>query len=299
MISTHLPPWSRRSLCWISIRTALGEQGATLIAGGTDLTLELNEWKAQPAVVIDLKKLKELDYIKVEDGIVRIGALTSHAEVAANDIIRENVHILYDACRQVGSPQIRNLATLGGNICQSSVAGDGLAACVTLNADVTIKSVRGERTININEFLSSPDRKRNILQPDELMTEVSFPLPDTKHTATAFYKLGKRRALAISVIGGGMVVTVDDNGVCTYCSMRAGAMARYPQRYKSCEEYLVGKKLSWETMLGCLPIMHDQVYEANKSRPSVFYKKESIQGVYKHLFADVLRKLNIEEVQGF
>ena len=101
------------------------------------------------------------------------------------------------------------------------------------------------------------------------------------------------------VIGGGMVVTVDDNGVCTYCSMRAGAMARYPQRYKSCEEYLVGKKLSWETMLGCLPIMHDQVYEANKSRPSVFYKKESIQGVYKHLFADVLRKLNIEEVQGF
>ena len=195
------------------------------IAGGTDLTLELNEWKAQPAVVIDLKKLKELDYIKVENGIVRIGALTSHAEVAANDIIRENVHILYDACRQVGSPQIRNLATLGGNICQSSVAGDGLAACVTLNADVTIKSVRGERTININEFLSSPDRKRNILQPDELMTEVSFPLPDTKHTATAFYKLGKRRALAISVIGGGMVVTVDDNGVCTYCSMRAGAMA--------------------------------------------------------------------------
>ena len=86
------------------------------IAGGTDLTLELNEWKAQPAVVIDLKKLKELDYIKVEDGIVRIGALTTHAEVAANDIIRENVHILYDACRQVGSPQIRNLATLGGNI---------------------------------------------------------------------------------------------------------------------------------------------------------------------------------------
>lgn len=195
MISTHLPPWSRRSLCWISIRTASPASPA-----GTDLTLELNEWKAQPAVVIDLKKLKELDYIKVENGIVRIGALTSHAEVAANDIIRENVHILYDACRQVGSPQIRNLGTIGGNICQSSVAGDGLAACVTLNADVTIKSVRGERTININEFLSSPDRKRNILQPDELMTEVSFPLPDTKHTATAFYKLGKRRALAISVI---------------------------------------------------------------------------------------------------
>lgn len=100
----------------------------------------------------------------------------------------------------MGSPQIRNLATLGGNICQSSVAGDGLAACVTLNADVTIKSVRGERTININESFPLPTASATSWQPDELMTEVSFPLPDTKHTATAFYKLGKRRALAISVI---------------------------------------------------------------------------------------------------
>ena len=108
------------------------------IAGGTDLTLELNEWEAQPAVVIDLKKLKELDYIKVENGIVRIGALTSHAEVAANDIIRENVHILYDACRQVGSPQIRNLATLGGSLYSRFGFSDVLTIFLALNASVEL-----------------------------------------------------------------------------------------------------------------------------------------------------------------
>ena len=116
------------------------------IAGGTDLTLELNEWKAQPAVVIDLKKLKELDYIKVENGIVRIGALTSHAEVAANDIIRENVHILYDACRQVGSPQIRNLATLGGNIWRATVWPRASRSTPTLPSRASAASARSTST---------------------------------------------------------------------------------------------------------------------------------------------------------
>ena len=80
--------------------------------------------------------------------------------------------------------------------------------------------------------------------------------------------------------------------------MRAGALGRYPMRFETCEQYLVGKKLSYELMLETLPIMHDQVLEANKSRPwSVFYKKESVQGVFKKLFADILGQLGIEEVQ--
>ena len=272
---------------------------AAVIAGGTDLVLELNEKKAQPAVVIDLKHIPELNYIKFENGVAHIGSMTTHGEIAADKTIEKYVSILHDACRQVGSPQIRNLATIGGNLCQSSVAGDGVAACANLNVTLVLRSKNGERQIAFRDFLAKGQNGKNTIEPDELLIEFFFPLPDITHTATAFYKLGKRKALAISVIAAGMIVTVDDNGVCTECTMRAGAMSRYPQHYKGCEEYLVGKKLSWETMLGCLPIMHDQVFEANKARASVFYKKESIQGVYKHVFADILRKLNIEEVEGF
>lgn len=273
------------------------KDSVAVIAGGTDLTLELNERKASPAVVIDLKKLSELDYIKVENGIVRIGALSTHAKIAADETIKEKVHVLHDACRQVGSPQIRNLGTIGGNIAQSSVAGDGLAACVALDADVTVKSVRGERTMKLDEFLAGEGKdRRNILAADELLTEVSFPLPGEK-TATAIYKLGRRKALAISVIAGCMVASVDENGICTYARMRAGALGRYPMPFKTAEEYLVGKKLSYATMLETLPIMHDQVLEANKARPwSVFYKKESVQGVFKKVFADILGQLGLEEV---
>ena len=275
------------------------QDSVSVIAGGTDLVLELNEYKATPAVVIDLKKIKELNYIRVEDGVFRIGAMATHASLAADQAVKEKVRILHDATRQVGSPQIRNLGTIGGNIAQSSVAGDGLAACVTLNADVTLRSVRGTRTMSINDFLAGEGaQKRNILAADELLTEISFPVPDTEHTATAFYKLAKRKSLAISVIGGGMVVTVDDNGVCTHASMRGGALGRYPMHFADCEALLVGKKLSYAAMLETLPIMHDQILEANRSRPwSVFYKKEGAQGVFKKLFADILGQLGIEEVQ--
>nr|WP_325186082.1 FAD binding domain-containing protein [uncultured Oscillibacter sp.] len=274
-------------------------ESVSVIAGGTDLVLELNERKAAPAVIIDLKHIEELSYIREEGGKFRIGAMTTHAALAADQRIREKVRMLHDATRLVGSPQIRNLGTIGGNIAQSSVAGDGLAACVTLNADVTLRSVRGERTMNINDFLAGEGKdKRNILEADELLTEISFPVPDTKHTATAFYKLAKRKSLAISVIGGCMTATVDDDGVCTQVSMRGGALGRYPMHFAACEEYLLGKKLSYAAMLEVLPMMHDQILEANRSRPwSVFYKKEGAQGVYKKLFADILGQLGIEEVQ--
>ncbi|MCI8328261.1 MAG: xanthine dehydrogenase family protein subunit M [Oscillibacter sp.] len=274
-------------------------ESVAVVAGGTDLVLELNEHKASPAAIVDLKHIAELNYIRVEDGRFRIGAMTTHAALAADPTIAKTTHLLHDATRLVGSPQIRNLGTIGGNIAQSSVAGDGLAACVTLGADLTLRSVRGERTMNIVDFLEGEGaQKRNSLAADELLTEISFPVPDVKHTATAFYKLGKRKALAISVIAGCMTATVDDDGVCTHVSMRAGALGRYPMHFASCEEYLIGKKLSYAVMLETLPIMHDQILEANRSRPwSVFYKKEGAQGVYKKLFADILGQLGIEEVR--
>lgn len=274
------------------------QDSVSVIAGGTDLVLEMHDRVTTPSVVINLKKLKELDYIRIEDGNFHIGALTTFTELAADDRIREKAFILHEAARQVGSPQIRNLGTIGGNIAQSSVAGDGLAACVALNASVTLRSVRGERTMSINDFLAGEGiQKRNILAADELLTDISFPVHDTKYTATAFYKLGKRKALAISVIAGCMVATIDDNGICTHVSMRAGALGRYPMRFETSEKHILGKKLCHEVLLETLPLMHDQVLEVNRSRPwSVFYKKESVQGVFRKLFVDILKQLRIEEV---
>jgi len=268
------------------------KQSLAIVAGGTDIVIELNERKINPAVIIDIKKLKSMDYIRLEDTKVRMGALTSFTAIAENDFIKKHVKVLYDAARQVGSPQIRNLGTIGGNLASSSVAGDGLSAMTTLDASVELKSTRGTRVLKLNEFLAGEGvSKRNALKADELLTEVFFDAPD-KNTATAFYKLAKRRTLAISVIGGGMLVQVDANRRCTKVSMRGGALARYPLEFVDAQNHLLGKKLALETMQETLPMLHDAVYESAKNRPwSVFYKKESVQGVFNKLFVQVLDQL--------
>lgn len=266
----------------------------TILAGGTDLVIEINDRWAKPEVVVDIKKLKELDYIVVDDEVVRIGALTNFTTIANHPYIREKVKVLYDAARQVGSPQIRNLGTIGGNLATSSVAGDGVSAMTTLNASVVLESTRGKRVMWLPDYFEQKGcTNRNALESDELLTEVFFEKPDA-HTATAFYKLAKRKSLAISVIGAGMVVKVDEAGVCTKVSMRGGCLSRYPLHFKDAEEYILGKKVSTAVFKETLPMLHDAVYESAKNRPwSVFYKKESVQGVYNLLFDDILEQLGV------
>lgn len=268
---------------------------AAIVAGGTDIVIEMNDRKLSPAVVIDIKRLRELEYIKFDGGLVRIGALTTHGAIAENVRIAAYTQVLHTACSQVGSPQIRNLGTIGGNLSTASVAGDGVAALVALDASVVLRRKGGMRTMKLLDFLNGEGYdRRNALEADELMTEVFFTEPDIR-TATAFYKLAKRKSLAISVIGGAMVCGVDGDGVVTRVSMRGGCLGRYPLQFKEAEEHVLGKKLSLEVLQETLPMMHDLVLELNRSRPwSVFYKKESVKGVFNKLFVEILQQLNME-----
>ncbi len=270
------------------------QASVAIVAGGTDIVLELNERKIRPAVIINVKKLRELEYIRVEDGKVKLGALTTHAAIAADPYIAEHVKVLHTACIQVGSPQIRNLGTIGGNISTSSVAGDGVSAMATLKASVVLQSVRGRRVMPLTEFFAGEGYdKRNALAADELLTEIFFDEPGPG-MATAFYKLAKRKSLAISVIGGGLAVQVDPDGICTDITMRGGCLGRYPLPFTEAEEHIRGKKLTRELLYETLPMLHDKVFEINKARPwSVFYKKESVKGVFHKLFDDVLEQLEV------
>ncbi|MBP8864936.1 MAG: FAD binding domain-containing protein [Acetobacterium sp.] len=268
-------------------------EAASVLAGGTDLVIEINEGHAKPDMVIDIKKLKELEYVRIDGELIRIGALTSFNMICQSPIIKEQVRVLYDAASKVGSPQIRCLGTIGGNLSTASVAGDGVSAMMTLGASVVLESQHGTRVMPLSEFLDGKGvSNRNALQADEIMTEVFFARPD-EYTATAFYKLAKRKSLAISVIGAGMLVQVDQAGICTRASLRGGCLARYPLHFKEAEAHLLGKKITMALLNETLPMLHDAVYESAKSRPwSVFYKKESVQGVYRKLFDSILEQLN-------
>ena len=164
------------------------------IQGGTDLMVELNFDRARPAALLNLAELAELRGWSRENGTVRLGAALTYTE-AMREPLRELCPALAEAARTVGGPQIRNRGTLGGNLGTASPAGDGLPPLLVSGTEVEVASLRGVRTVPLEEFLVGP--KRNALEPDELILAVRVRVAAGKQT---FMKVGPRNAMVISVV---------------------------------------------------------------------------------------------------
>ena len=189
---------------------------ARLIAGGTDLMLELGRGaRSGVELLVDISGLPRLDRISYEGGRITLGPLVTHADVIASVPMRTAGLPLAQACLEVGSPPLRNRATVVGNIVTASPANDTISALVALDAAVTMTSVRGERTVPISEFFAG--FRQTVLEPDEIVTAVSFDALDGANRSEGrrgvFVKLGLRRAQAISVVHAAVVVGLDGGRV--------------------------------------------------------------------------------------
>jgi CO/xanthine dehydrogenase FAD-binding subunit len=174
----------------VSMRAAAA---ARPIAGGTDLMVELNFDRARPDALLNLNEVAELRGWRREDGVVRLGAGLTFTEAMAGEVA-ELLPALAEASRTVGSPQIRNRGTLGGNLGTASPAGDALPPLLIEDAEIELASVRGVRTLPLSEFLVGP--KRNALAEDELITAVLLRPSGASQT---FMKIGPRNAMVIAV----------------------------------------------------------------------------------------------------
>ncbi len=182
---------------------------ARLIAGGTDLMLELSRGaRTGVGLLVDLSGVAGLDRISYEGGRVTLGPLVTHADVIASAPMLTAGLPLAQACLEVGSPPLRNRATVVGNIVTASPANDTISALVALGAEVTMASVRGERTVPVTEFVSG--FRQTVLEDDEIVTAVAFDALDGANRPNrrrgVFVKLGLRRAQAISVVHAAVVV---------------------------------------------------------------------------------------------
>ena len=210
---------------------------ALYIAGGTDLGVMLADAQRSPDALIDLCGIKELSVITGGKSETIIGACTGIAEIASSGSLPD---ALTQGAAAIGSPQIRNMATIGGNICNASPCGDTLTPLLVLDAVFTVKGSAGERKVKAEEFFTGP--KRTVLASDELLVKISLPaLP--KGSRTGFRMIGKRNGQAISQVNMAVIIIVE-NGKISGAKIAAGSVAPVPLRLKKCEALLKGTAIA-------------------------------------------------------
>jgi CO/xanthine dehydrogenase FAD-binding subunit len=216
------------------------------IAGGTDLMVAARhaaEDAGQPATwrVVDVSGLPEISGICVDGDEVCIGAATTHTEIEESAVILRTAPLLAEAAATIGSRQIRNRATIGGNVMNASPAADTLPPLVALSATATLASVRGRRAIRVAELVTGP--YRTAATPDELLVDVRFRALEPG-ARSAFIKVGRRRALAISRLAAAVAALFDSDARILDIRISAGAAFPTPCRIGRAEQVLLGNVYS-------------------------------------------------------
>ncbi len=215
---------------------------ARIIAGGTDLVLEMREdFHQEVNTLIDISRVEKLDEITLDDdGFIHIGAGVTHNQCVASEIIRDGALPLALASLEVGAPQIRNTGTIVGNLVTASPANDTIVPLVALNAVLNIRSLDGERQVALSDFYTGV--RKHVLQPDEMVTEIIVPSMEADQHGE-YLKLGLRKAQAISLVNMAVLLGLDERKI-TSASITLGAVAPTIIHASAAEDFLVGKELS-------------------------------------------------------
>ncbi|MBI1735912.1 MAG: xanthine dehydrogenase family protein subunit M [Candidatus Rokubacteria bacterium] len=221
----------------VELAGRLGES-ARFLAGGTDLLIQIERGRLSTAHVIGLHRVPGLDTVAV-NGRVVLGAAVTHRTIEKTPAFQAALRALVEGAEVIGGHQVRNVATVGGNVVNASPAADLVPVLLAFDAEVTLAGGRGERTVPLARFLVGPGRTDR--RPDELLVRIAFAAPPAR-TGTAFLKAGRRRAMEISVACVAAAVTLDASGErCLDARIALGAVAPTTIRARAAERALVNQ----------------------------------------------------------
>ena len=212
--------------------------GAKFLAGGHSLIPLLKLRLTAPTALIDIGRIPELKGIASSGGTIRIGALTTHAELATSPVLTAECPMLCDAAGHIGDTQVRNCGTIGGSIAHADPAGDWPAAVMALDAEIQIFGPNGERWVKCDEFFLG--LLMSVIEPDEIVTAVKVPVTGTDKTA---YLKAAPRSSGFAVVGVAVRLTMDNTGTCSRAAIGITGVADKAYRPERLEQMLTGKRL--------------------------------------------------------
>jgi len=260
------------------------QQQCCLFSGCTDVGVMLRNGLIKAELLLDCKNIPDLYGIEINNSHLIIKANESFSRISNNSLIKKIFPLLANASLSVGSPAIRNRATLAGNINTASPAGDGLIVAYGLEAKIELKSINSSRLVRIDHYISKT--KTTDRRDDELITAIHFPLK--QWTFQKFFKIGKRNALAISVVNGIVALQLDKNKMIEDVRIALGAVAPTPIRVKEAELFLKGKTLSMELANNIDNIIRSKISPITDIRASANYRKYISGVLVKRQLLDAL-----------
>jgi carbon-monoxide dehydrogenase medium subunit len=257
--------------------TTLGEAAALLaryggraqpLAGGTDLLVELKEQLRRAECVVNIKRIPGMDTLSYDarEGL-RIGALVTAREVEISDFVLKHYVSLAQATRELGSIQVRNRATIVGNICRASPSADTLPPLIADSAWLKIVGAKGERTVRLEDFFTGPGK--TVLGVDELVTELLLP-PPPPNTRKVYIKHGRRKAMELATVGVAVTLNTDVKIV-------LGAVAPTPIRARKAEDLVRGRTLDDKLIAQAAKAAADESRPISNVRASADYRREMVE----------------------
>jgi aerobic carbon-monoxide dehydrogenase medium subunit len=270
----------------LSLLSQYGEK-AKFVSGGTDLLMLLKRGEAVPECLISLGQIHDLDFIKYDEikGL-RLGALTTLVNVANSSLIQSKFSILAQAAGMLGTPAIRNQATLGGNLCNAAPSADTAPPLLVLGAMAKTVGMEGEKVIPLEGFFVGPGQ--TILGQDHLLTEIQIPdkLP---HSGGAYLKQKRRQGADLAVVGVAALVVMEGE-VLKDVKIALGAVAPTPIRAKKAEEILKGKKLDQRLLEKSGQAASAEACPIDDIRGSADYRRELVAVLTKRAITQAIQQ---------
>jgi CO/xanthine dehydrogenase FAD-binding subunit len=245
---------------------------AKVKAGGTDVLNVMKERKIAPQYLIGISGISDLDYIKADADGIKIGALTTLSSLGNSSVIKEKCPCLAEVPLKMATVQIRNMGTLGGNLCNAAPSADTAPILICLGAKAKIAGPNGERVVALEDFFTGPGK--TVLGNGELLVEIQVPAQPA-NTAGAYFKMS-RVAVDLAVVGVGVVVTRDGDS-CKDIKITLGAVAPTPIRAKKAEAVIKGKKVDDALLEQAGKIASEEATPIDDVRGSAFYRTEIVK----------------------